>query len=395
MKTERLYYSDCYLRRFEARVANVAEAPAGFRVYLDRTAFYPESGGQPSDRGELGGVPVLDVQDEDGAIAHLVASRPAADTLQGSIDWARRFDHMQQHTGQHILSAAFERTGGYKTVSFHLGEAASTIDLDSDRAARPQAEAAEDLANAVVFEDRPVHVQFKSDEEVSQMDLRKPTERKGEVRLIEIADFDLSACGGTHVSRTGAVGAILIRKLDRVKGLTRVEFVCGTRAVHQARSDYSVLSEAARQLSTAFENVPTLVAGKLQELRDAAKSTRKLSEQLAEFAARDLHQSAPERNGRRIVRKVFAPDEIPGAKAMAHALAKLPGTVALMGTKARPAELYFAQSPGASGDMSALVKSVIERFGGRGGGTRDFAQAGGLDENKVEESLVLAESLLA
>ena len=154
--TERLYYTDCYLKEFSARVIRTNSDPRGVRVYLDRTAFYPESGGQPSDRGTLAGIPVLDVIDEGDEVAHILADTPAGEAVQGSIDWERRFDHMQQHTGQHILSAAFERTGAYKTVSFHLGTESATIDLDSDRVGAKQIEEAEELANGVVFENRAV-----------------------------------------------------------------------------------------------------------------------------------------------------------------------------------------------------------------------------------------------
>ena len=234
--TERLYYFDSYLREFAARVARTGpDARGGVRVYLERTAFYPESGGQPSDRGTLGGTAVLDVIDEGDEIAHILAETPAGESVQGNIDWPRRFDHMQQHTGQHILSAAFERTGGYKTVSFHLGTESSTIDLDSDRVGARQMEAAEELANSVVFKNHAVQISFRSAAEAQQLDLRKPTYREGDIRLVEVADFDLSACGGTHVNATGGVGVICIRKVDRAKGLPRVEFVCEGIAPGAAR----------------------------------------------------------------------------------------------------------------------------------------------------------------
>src|SRR5437667_8843195 len=206
MKTERLYYTDCYLREFEASVLKVEPDSQGFRVYLDRTAFYPESGGQPMDSGTLGGIPVRGLLEEGDAIAHVLVRAPQVERVQGKIDWPRRFDHMQQHTGQHALSAAFEMTRNYKTVSFHLGAAASSIDLDSDRLGQRQIEEAENLANEVVFENREVRIFFRPEAEASQLDWRKPTGREGDVRLVEIDGFDLSACGGTHVSRTGAIG---------------------------------------------------------------------------------------------------------------------------------------------------------------------------------------------
>jgi alanyl-tRNA synthetase len=399
--TERLYYTDCYLREFDAAVTAVEPearglpAQAGARVYLDRTAFYPASGGQPADRGTLDGEPVLDVADEGDRIAHILARAPATERVRGAIDWARRFDHMQQHTGQHLLSAAFERVGGYKTVSFHLGAEVSTIDLDSDRVGRRQADESEELANRVIFEDRDVRISFRAPEEARQLDLRKPTERTGEVRLVEVVDFDLSACGGTHVRRTGAVGLVLVRKLERLKGLTRVEFVCGSRALRAARRDYLVLGEAARHFSGAAEDVPRLIEKQADELRAALRSREKLLERLAEYEAKEFCVAAPESAERRIVRRIFDAGAQAEAKMFAHAVAREPNAVALIAVRGTPATLFFAQTSGGELDMDALLKQTVSKFGGKGGGTKDFAQGGGLSEAKLEEALAFAAQSLA
>ena len=323
--TERLYYRDCYLREFEARIVRSEAAPNGFKVYLDRTAFYPALGGQPTDFGTIASLEVFDVMDEGEEIAHLLRQAPQAESVTGKIAWARRFDHMQQHTGQHILSSAFEKIGDYKTVSFHLGEESSSIDLDSDRLSPRQLEEAEDTANQVVFENREVRISFQPAEEASRMDLRKPTFREGEVRLVEVEGFDLSACGGTHVNRTGGVGLILVRKVERMKGLTRAEFVCGGRALRQARKDFKVLGEASRLFSAAPETLPELIIKQGQELREEVRGREKLLERLAEYQARELWQAAPVVQGQRVVRQVFPAEESAQAKLLAHALAgKLP-----------------------------------------------------------------------
>ncbi len=392
--TERLYYTDCYLREFTARVIRISPDPRGARVYLDRTAFYPESGGQPSDRGTLAGIPVLDVIDEGDEVAHILAASPAAESVQGSIDWQRRFDHMQQHTGQHVLSAAFERVGGYKTVSFHLGTDSASIDLDSDRLGTKQFEEAEDLANRVVFENRPVQISFRSAAEAEQLELRKPTFREGDIRLVEVEGFDLSACGGTHVSRTGGVGIISIRKVERAKGLTRVEFVCGGRAQRRARQDFAVLSEAARLFSTGLENVPELITKQAQDLRDAGRALQKLMEDLAELEAAQLWQQAPEKAGVRIVQRLFEATEGKKAKLTAHAVGKQATAIALIGVKGVPAALFFSQTPGGNANLSEVMKKTLAKFGGKGGGTRDFAQGGGLPENQLGAALSFAETLL-
>lgn len=392
--TERLYYSDCYRREFEAQILAAEPEARGFRVYLDRSAFYPDSGGQPSDLGTLNGIPVLEVVEEGDSVAHIVERKPEGERVTGRIDWPRRFDHMQQHTGQHILSAAFERVGNFKTVSFHLGAEISTIDLDSDRLGRRQIHEAEELANQVVFENREVRILLKSAEDAGRMGLRKPTEREGEIRVVEVPDFDLSACGGTHVSRTGAIGLILVRKFERIKVLTRVEFLCGHRALGAARADFAFLSEAARLFSGARENVPALISKQIEEQRALVRTREKLIKRIVEYEAQELLAAAPERNGRKIVRRIFAAEDSDEGKMLAHAIAHRSSAVALIGGKGEPATLYFAQSPGGPSDMGSILKQTVAKFGGKGGGARDFAQGGGLDEARLEEALAFAESLL-
>jgi alanyl-tRNA synthetase len=394
LKTERLYYTDCYLREFDARVIATRSRGDTFGVYLDRSAFYPASGGQPSDRGTLGDAQVLDVIDEEEAIAHIVDAPPKTETVKGSVDWARRFDHMQQHTGQHVLSASFEETAQLKTMSFHLGDGSSTIDLDSDRVSLAQIEQAETRANDVVYQNRPVEILFRDADETQEMSLRKPTEREGEVRLVRIEDFDLSACGGTHVSRTGSVGQIAVRKVERMKDQARIEFVCGGRALGSARADFRILSKAGLLLSSAREQVPELVGKQSEELRSAAKTIDKLTRRVAGYRARELWACAPERKGRRAIRYMFDSDESVEAKMIAQAAGTLDACVALIGVKSRPSLIYFAQSAGGNADLGTILKKTLARFGGKGGGSRNFAQGGGLNEDQLENAIAYAEDLL-
>ena len=301
---------------------------------------------------------------------------------------------MQQHTGQHILSAAFERAGGYKTVSFHLGTESATIDLDSDRVGAKQIEEAEELANRVVFENRPVQISFRSAAEAQQLDLRKPTFREGDIRLVEVEGFDLSACGGTHVSRTGGVGIISIRKVERAKGLTRVEFVCGGRALRRARQDFAILSEAARLFSTGLENVPELITKQAQDLRDVANPCKNWWRIWRNWRPPNCGSKPRRKGGVRVVRCVFESSEGKKAKLVAHAVGKQTGAVALIGVKGAPSALFFSQTPGGKANLSEVMKQTLAKFGGKGGGTRDFAQGGGLPENQLEAALSFAETLL-
>jgi alanyl-tRNA synthetase len=393
-KTERLYYSDSYLREFEARIRAVEPASGGFHVWLDRTALYPESGGQPSDRGTLDGIRILDVVDEGETIAHLVETKPEADGVKGTVDWKRRFDHMQQHTGQHVLSAAFERVGGYKTVSFHLGAEASSIDLDSNRLGEQQCEEAEDLANSVVFEDRAVKVQFRSVDEANRMGLRKMTSREGDVRLVEVENFDLSACGGTHVSRTGAIGLIALRKVERMKGLTRIEFLCGGRALQATRREFKTLEKSARLFSGSAVDLPSFITKHLEELKSTLRSRELMAGQLAGYIAQSLAGATTKGEGSKVIQHVVSAGSPVKGKHLAHALAAIPEVVALIGEEGDPARLYFAQSPGGPHDMGLLMKKVLAETGGKGGGARDFSQGGGLGADKLDHALALAERLL-
>ncbi|HXD23768.1 MAG TPA: alanyl-tRNA editing protein, partial [Gemmatimonadaceae bacterium] len=284
--TDRLYYTDATLTEFTARVVEVA----GDRVYLDRTAFYPTSGGQQFDTGTLGDARVVDVVDEIERIAHVLekpARVAAGAEVSGRVDWTRRFDHMQQHTGQHLLSAVFEELFGHKTVSVHFGDESATLDLDASSLSRERALKAERRANEIVFENRPVTVAFE--DAASATGLRKAVDRTGELRIIEIAGIDRSACGGTHVRGTGEIGAVTVRRVEKYKQGTRVEFICGWRALARARADFEALTTVAASLTAAIDEVPALVAAQAAHLKEAETDARKRGEELARYQARERY----------------------------------------------------------------------------------------------------------
>jgi alanyl-tRNA synthetase len=295
--TDRLYYQDSYLTEFRARVVDAS--PDGQRIYLDRTAFYPTSGGQPFDTGQLAGLNVIEVIDEGDRIAHVLAGALSDNEVEGRIDVARRFDHMQQHTGQHLLSAVLLEMFAAPTVSFHLGVESCTIDIA--RALEPaQLREAERRANQIVFENRPVTIGFQHSSE--DLGLRKPTEREGEVRIISIQDLDRSACGGTHVRATGEIGPILLRKLDKIRGNQRIEFYCGGRAVARARADFEALSQIARAFSASIHDTPAMVEAQREKLQETDRTRRRLATELAEVSGRALYgETAPGEDGIRRV----------------------------------------------------------------------------------------------
>ena len=381
--TDRLYYHDSYLTEFRARVVDAS--PDGRRIYLDRTAFYPTSGGQPFDVGKLGSSDVTEVAEEEGRIAHHVSTPVANGTeVAGVIDWPRRFDHMQQHTGQHLLSAVLVDLFGAQTVSFHLGVESCTIDVT--RTLDPaQIRKAELRANEIVFENRPVTTSF--DDSSKDLGLRKPTEREGLIRIISIQDLDRSACGGTHVQATGEIGPILIRKLDRIRGNLRIEFLCGQRAVQRARADYEAISSVARAFSAPPDEAPALVAGQFEKLQDSEKARRRLANELAQARGRELYSATtPDAAGiRKVVRRVSSlSDELraeaqsftAGAKSVFLALAE------------NPPAILLAASPDSGINAGEFVKAAVTKAGGRGGGSATMAQ-GSLPSKDLLDQLVL------
>ncbi len=367
--TERLYYSDSYLGDFAATVIQVD----GLRVYLDRTAFYPTSGGQPFDIGSLGGVRVVDVIDEESRIAHVLSAAPtfiSGAAIEGKVDWTRRFDNMQQHTGQHLLSAVFEDLFGHKTVSVHFSDAASTLDLETDVLPRDRVGRAERRANEIVLENRPVRVAFE--DAASAMGLRKPSDRVGQIRIVTIESTDRSACGGTHVRATGEIGPVSVRRIEKHKKLTRVEFLCGWRALARARADFDALTTMATALTTSADELPALVTAQASALREAEGDRRKLGDEVARFRVRELHAfTEPDSVGvRRLTGRAATIDEL---RALAQAAAALPLTL-FVGTVATPPSIAFAASEDTGINAGALLKTVLASHNGRGGGSPRVAQ---------------------
>ncbi len=380
--TDRLYYHDSFLYDFDARVIEAFDSSGRHAIVLDRTAFYPTSGGQVHDLGLLRAdgqeIAITEVADEeDGRILHF-ASAPLAVGMQvhGTVDAARRRDHVQQHSGQHVLSAAFIQLFNMPTVSFHMGEESCTIDLETNGLSAAQAQKAEQLANAIIAEDRPVGIRFVPLEEARQLGLRKlPPKQTGDLRLIDITDFDLTACGGTHVRATGQIGSILMRKIEKVKQGVRVEFVCGLRAVNTARRDYSTLTEAAALYSSHIYDVPEQVRKSLAEAKAAGKAQHKLLEELAElYAERLLAQTT---GSPQVVTQFFPDRDALFIKLLAQKLtAGKSAVIALLASGAGQPTLVFAQTPGQKSNMGQLMKDAMAQLGGRGGGSADMAQGG-------------------
>lgn len=386
--TERLYYRDSYRVEFDARILEVWDG--GLRVVLERTAFYPESGGQRCDTGALNGVRVAAVEeDESGNIVHVLESPfPETGQAHGVIDWPRRFEHMQQHTGQHLLSAVFEELFGLPTVSFHMGAVSSTIDLDAPSVTPEQLAAAERRANELVWQNLPVRVSLE--DAASAGALRKDPGREGMLRIVTIEGVDRSACGGTHVRSTGEIGAVLVRKTERIRGQTRVEFLCGVRALRRARADYEALDRTARLFSAALDDVPEAAAAALEQAKHAEKARRKLSLELAELRGRALYSTCtPDARGLRVhverIEKGPIGDEV---RALAQSFCA-GGHGVFVAACGDPPSILLAAGEATGIEAGASLKAALEKCGGRGGGSARIAQ-GSLPSGEVLEALVRA-----
>jgi alanyl-tRNA synthetase len=403
MDTRRLYYDDAFEREFTARIVYCEVLPPDvnsgitgsvWSLILDRTAFYPTSGGQPNDLGKIGNTNVLDVRDEGDAIIHIVDSRPPEPEVNCCINWPRRFDHMQQHTGQHLLSAMFQERFGLPTVSFHLGTEICTIDLRGPEPTEEILEGAERAANQILFEDRPVNVRYGTAEQLSEFGVRKEVNRDGILRAIEIEGADLQPCGGTHVKSTGQIGVVLVRRCTKVRQDWRVDFICGGRAERVARHDFQLLRQTAEKLSCAPEDLVSAASRALAERDANFKSLRSAQQRLAEAEATlALQTTRPGANGFRVVSRVFEGVLADYLGFFATAFSKSEKAIALLAA-AEGGHVLFAQHPSAGNDMNALLKQVLGKIGGKGGVTRDFARGKLADPSKVRQALDVAMSLI-
>jgi alanyl-tRNA synthetase len=413
--TERLYYHDSRLLEFDARVIDVSTRDDGaVAVVLDRTAFYPTGGGQPNDTGMLGEARVIDCMDaEEEGVLHVIQgpTPEIGDTLHGKIDGLRRLDHMQQHTGQHILSAAFVKLFDAPTHSFRVLEHECEIDVELDNPTAERIEAAVDLANQTIWEARPIEIRNVTSEQAVSLPLRKEPAREGELRVIEIENFDLTPCGGTHTKSTGEVGIIAVRGWERAKGLTRIQFVAGLRVLNDYRKANKTALDVAALFSAGRDDLPTLVSKLIDENKRLARRVRELDQIACRVEAEEMlkpanlgdrgssptvREGSNQSTEMRIITRIFTDRDGDSLKHLALALIAHPNVVALLGSRdAETARLVFARSADAAGDMNVLMRKACEVIDGRGGGKPDMAQGGGKNVAALEAVLEAAAGALS
>jgi len=370
-ETKRLYFGDAYQREFEATVVDKLVFERKPAVVLDQTCFYPESGGQPSDRGLIEGAAVLDVFEDGARIVHLLEKDIDRAKVRGVIDWPRRFDHMQQHSGQHILSQSFFELLRGETLSFHLGEAVSTLEIGIRDISEADLTRVEARANEVVFEDREIKTYFVPEEKISSIPLRRPPKKEGLIRVVEVGRFDYSACGGTHCRTSGEIGLIKVIKWEKIRGNLRFEFLCGWRAVEDYAWKNRALVEMAARFSAYEKNIPEAVEKKVSELKQASKKMRQLQEKLARYEA----EEAVRKKEGRIITSVWTDKTPEEAKLLALNIIKAGEFVVLYGVEGEERKhLIFASSEKLPLDMRELLPLVFSQVQGKGGGSPSLVE---------------------
>jgi alanyl-tRNA synthetase len=389
MTTDRLYYDDAYLREFDAAIVERREHEGRPAVALDRTAFYPESGGQPWDKGTLDGVDVIQVIDVDGSILHVTAAEVAGPKVHGVIDWPARFDHMQQHTGQHVLSQAFFEKVRGETRSFHLGQDVSTLEIGLRTITDDELDRVEDRANAIVWEDREVKAYFVPEERIHEVPLRRPPKKTGLLRVIEVAGYDYSACGGTHCRKTGEIGIIKVLGFEKIRGNLRFEFLCGGRALADHRMKDRNARRIAAGLSSAVKDTAAAVDKLAADFKALRKRARRLEERVAHFDALEIIRSeaGPVIAG---VLEDRSPEE---ARFLALNIIKNGTFTVLYGAAGESQDhLIFARSEPVAVDLRELVPVVGAVVPVKGGGGPSLVELVTPEKGRLAEAVAVARS---
>lgn len=385
--TKRLYFDDPYRTEFEAKVVQIFPHNDQFAVILDQTCFYPESGGQPADSGTLNSMDVLDVFEKDGEIAHLLAKALTSQDVEGRIDWAKRFDHMQQHAGQHVLSQCFHELLNGKTMSFHLGQDVSTLEIDIREISEEEQEKIEHRANQIIFQDREIKSYFVEEDQIDTVPLRKPPQKSGIIRVVEVSGFDYSACGGTHPFRTGEIGIVKILKTDRIRNNVRFEFVCGRRAFQDYALKHKVLSQVAVRFTVGEKDVNASVQKMMEDLKTQKKTNKKLLERIAHWEGQAIVHSVQEK----IIKRLFTDKSVQEMRLLTLNIIETQGFVTLFGQKFESkAHIILGRSDDVDIDLRDLVSVIGPVINGKGGGRPSLVEIAGAQPQNLEAALTKA-----
>jgi len=394
MRTERLYNDNPYLTEFRAEVIEILPYGDKYGIVLNRTAFYPAGGGQPWDTGYLNDEKVSEVIEKDGKLLHIVDNKLLSTEVKGSVNWARRFDFMQQHTGQHILSACFEKLLNGSTDSFHMGKDIVSIEINIDSFSIDDAERIENMANGIIYCNLPVITRVVNGEELNSLPLRKMPKVTENIRIVEVKEIDYSPCGGTHVRTTGEVGMIKIKSWEKCKGGIRFSFVCGNRALKDYGMYNSIIRTLCEKLSVRDSEIIEAFDKLLSDLRNTEKQLSASTQELMRVEADNIIKECPVVSGIRLISRVFDNRSINDVKLLAQYLTKAPGNVALLACRNENAQVIFSRSEDVNIDINALFKAVLPIIDGKGGGNSRTAQGGGSKVERLEEFINNARNLI-
>jgi len=395
MQTEKLYHNDSYIREFSARVVEEGIKDGLHYVVLDKTAFYPEGGGQPWDLGHLNGVSIIKVlEGDDGVIYHYI-EHPLKDSLiRGVVDWNRRRDHMQQHLGQHILSGAFETLLGAATVGFHLGQDYVSIDVVLESFDNELMAKVEDLANKIIWDNLDVKVYIVQSQDIKDIPMRKPPKVEEDIRIVEVDSFDYSGCGGTHPKSTGEVGMIKITRWEKSRGNIRIEFLCGDRALRDYRTKNHIIYQCASAMSLQTGELKEGIDRLSDEVRCLTRLNKQLKSELNQYKAAQYYDKALALGGVKIIREVFENGDLNDIKFLASSITSNEKVVVLFGNRSQKAQLLFSCSKDVDINMSQLLKEVLPLVDGTGGGSPTSAQGGGSSVSNIEQALIAAHQII-
>jgi alanyl-tRNA synthetase len=397
--SKRLYYEEPYLQEFKGKITEKIKIDGKSALILDNTCFYPTSGGQPNDLGYIQGVSIVDVIEDNEKIIHVLKGgieEECGDTVIGKIDWKRRFDHMQQHSGQHILSATFEKLWNADTVSFNLGDEICTLDIMKDNITSEEVKKAEILSNDIVLENKPIKVYFVNQERTNELNLRKIPPKKGDIRIVEIKDFDICACCGTHCGTTGEVGLIKILKWEKRGVKIRLDFICGKRSLKDYYWKNELIKNISNKLTIKDSELGEVIDRMLEERKEIRKELKEFKEKLKEYEAKRLIDESFLRDNRiKIINKVFEEDNFQEARELVQKIINLDDSVVVLaGIKSKEegegAKILFACSRVLKYDMNGLIREAAKFIEGQGGGALNFAQARGKNVEGIEDALNFA-----
>lgn len=392
MNEQKLYFYDSYVTEFHANIIQVIPYEDKFAIILDKSYFYPESGGQPSDLGTINDVEIEYVAEENGNVLHITQSQLSTGPTNCQINWSHRFDNMQQHTGQHILSACFYKLYSGETSSFHIGKDSSTIEIDVESFDCEMIEKIEVLANQIVFNNTAITANIVDKEDLSEFPLRKQPKVESNIRIITIEDCDCSPCGGTHVNRTGEIGLIKIKKLEKLKSSFKFEFVCGNRALKDYTSKNYLVNKLGSYMSTPEQEIESAYLKSIEDYKYLQKQLSQLRNELVNYDVQQLQQSAQNINGINVISKIFENRDFNDVKLISQALIFYPSTIVLLASKGQNCQLIFARSENIETNMNNLLKSILPLLNGKGGGSPKAAQGGGVGD--VEAAFIAALDIL-